>query len=143
MFAGVIVADHPTDALTTSGFTLGGQEGKLTLQNVVAPTLDVPSASDLALRLLRTFFIATDPNNWQDFSTTSWSPKYPPVLVNVVDQNGTELNKVPLAATLSGYFHEPKTLIAPSMPGSAKGVGQVWVDTQFEKTNKTKPKKKK
>ena len=142
MFAGVIVANHPKDALTTSGFTLGGLDGKLTLQNVVAPTLDIPSASDLALRLLRTFFIATDTNNWQKFSTTdtSWSPKYPPVLVNVVDQDRNALNKVPLADTLSRYFHEPKTLEAANMPPSAtKGVGQVWVDTQFEKTGKSKP----
>jgi plastocyanin len=139
MFAGVIVANHPKDALTTSGFTLGGQAGMLTLQNVVLPTLDIPSASDLALRLLRTFFIATDPNNWQDFSKTEWSPKYPPVLVNVVDQSGAALNQVPLATTLSKYFHEPKPLDVPSMPPTAKGVGQVWVDTQFEKTGKSKP----
>ena len=145
MFAGVIVADIPTDVLS-NGVNLGGQDGQLTLENVVAPTLNIPSASDLALRLLRTFFIATDTNNWQKFSTTatSWSPKYPQVFVNVrtgadgIPAN-TTLNAVPLASALTGYFHEPKTLTAPSMPGSAKGVGQVWVDTQFEKTAKLKP----
>lgn len=142
MFAGVIVAEDPVTALA-SGFTLGGKGGMLTLQNVVLPALDIPSASDLALRLLRTFFIATDPNNWQTYSKhdTSWSPKYPPVLVNVVKQNGDALNGVPLAPTLSTYFHEPKALPAAVMPrGATKGVGQVWVDTQFEKTtHKLKP----
>jgi YVTN family beta-propeller protein len=40
---------------------------------------------------------------------------------------------------LHGYFEEPKTLHAPVKPHHP-GVGQVWVDTQFEKMKeKTKP----
>ena len=36
-------------------------------------------------------------------------------------------------------FGEPKDLLAP-VPPSAPGVGQVWVDTQFERMNeKSKP----
>ena len=69
------------------------------------------------------------------------SPQYPTVPVVVYDQLGTAIPVANLNTTLQSYFSalEPKNLIAP-LPPSAPGVGQVWVDTQFEMmTEKTKP----
>ena len=155
MFAGVIVTDKPYDAYLefvnpliqpkTKGFTLGTT---LTLHNVIAPdntpALTMHSYSDLALRLVHTFFIATNPQNWQRFSTTDqvkgWKPSYPAVPVKVSADGLSYIGPVDLNGALQGYFGEGsgKDLLAP-IPPIHSGVGQVWVDTQFEKTNKTKP----
>jgi DNA-binding beta-propeller fold protein YncE len=96
----------------------------------------------LVLRLVHTFFIVTNPNNWQNYpasGTSSWNPSYPAVPVLAFDANGNPVPVPDLNAFLHGYFHEPKTLLAP-VPPSNPGIGQVWVDTQFEKiSQKTKP----
>ncbi|MDE2059906.1 MAG: copper oxidase [candidate division NC10 bacterium] len=131
MFAAVIVDDP-----STSGLDLGKT---IDLINGIT---GLPTASDLALRLVRTFFIATNPSNWQFYSKTtsvSWNPTYPPVGVLVFDKDGNPVSVSDLNAALHGYFHEPKTL-AQAIPPSTAGVGEVWVDAQFEKTaNKSKP----
>ena len=149
MFAGVIVdnpdttVEHPAGPASSGdnpAYDLGTQ---LTLHNVIAKELIINSYSDLALRLLHTFFVATDPDNWQNYATSTWAPSYPGVPV-LVSNNGTSQNVGPanLNDAIQGYFGETggKSLTAPSMPTTAKGVGQVWVDTQFETTaNKLKP----
>jgi DNA-binding beta-propeller fold protein YncE len=149
MFAGVIVdnpattAEHPMGPASPGdnpAYDLGTQ---LTLHNVIAEELPINSYSDLALRLLHTFFVATDPDNWQNYATSTWAPSYPGVPV-LVSNNGISQNVGPanLNDAIQGYFGETggKSLTAPSMPSTAKGVGQVWVDTQFETTaNKPKP----
>jgi YVTN family beta-propeller protein len=44
-----------------------------------------------------------------------------------------------LNAAFQSYFHEPVTL-APAIPPTGHGVGQVWIDTEYEQTaHKTKP----
>jgi DNA-binding beta-propeller fold protein YncE len=127
------------------------------LHKIVAETLPgLPTASDLALRLVHTFFIITNPHNWQQFpatGTVEWKPAYPGVQVTahvkaVPPATIGGAATVNLDELLRGYFgegdgtaaHPYKQLVAPSMPSTAKGVGQVWVDTQFEMmTQKTKP----
>jgi len=122
------------------------------LHKIVAETLPgLPTASDLALRLVHTFFIITNPANWQTFPQTgtyNWDPQYPAVPVVAYDKNGGQV-RVDSTPTIPGvtdlnilmhaYFNEPKsipTLTSPSVPG----VGQVWVDTQFEMmSQKIKP----
>src|SRR5574341_929557 len=130
MFAAVIVDDPATPVLD-----LGRS---ITLVNGIT----VPTASDLALRLLRTFFIATTPSNWQVHSasgTSTWDPAYPPVPVLAFDAGGHPVSVPDLDAFFQGYFHEPVTLAAAAPP-STPGVGEVWVDTQFELTaGKEKP----
>ncbi len=144
MFAAVIVDDPKTPELDL---------GKTVDMPRVLGITGLPTASDLALRLVHAFFIITNPNNWQDFDsvtnpTLAWNPTYPPVPVLAFDANG---NPVSTSATCSpfgicnlsdlihAYFSEPKTLSAPTPPSKA-GVGEVWVDTQLEKTSgKTKP----
>ena len=135
MFAAVIVDDPSTPQLDL-GHTV--DLPRVTPGGISA----LPTASDLALKLVHEFFIITNPNNWQSYpvsGTSSWNPSYPAVPVLAFDANGNPVPVPDLNAFLHGYFHEPKMLPAP-IPPSSQGVGQVWVDTQFEKVSqKTKP----
>ena len=101
----------------------------------------VPTASDLALRLLRAFFNITSPGNYQVHSATqatTWDPKYPAVPVRAYDKDGRRSSSR-TSTPSSGYFHEPVTLPKATAP-TVKGVGEVWIDTEYEKTaHKTKP----
>jgi hypothetical protein len=102
----------------------------------------IPTASDLALRLVRAFFVITNTSNYQKYSATSdttWDPTYPPVPVLAGEQNGNPVPVPNLDSFLHGYFHEPVTLPKTTAP-SVSGIGEVWVDTEYEKTaHKTKP----
>jgi DNA-binding beta-propeller fold protein YncE len=135
MFATVIVDDP-----ATAGLDLGTT---VDLPHVTAGGLTLPTASDLVLRLVHTFFVITNPDNWQIYpvsGTASWNPSYPPVPVLASSNGSTENVSVPnLNDFLHTYFGEPKMLSAP-IPPTHPGVGQVWVDTQFEMiAEKTKP----
>ena len=135
MFAAVIVDDPKTKVNGGLGLDLGKQ---ISLVNGVT----VPTYSDLAVRLLRTFFIITDPTNWKDYTKTLWQPVFPAVPVIVYDVNGTRIDVPDLSAVLGigtvdlttdeNKIPDPKT-IPPA-------VGEIWVDTQFELTaGKSKP----
>jgi DNA-binding beta-propeller fold protein YncE len=122
MFAAVIV-DNPA----TPGLDLGES---ITLVNGIT----VPTSSDLATRLLRTFFIATNPANWQDHSQATWHITYPNVDVRIT--GGAVVN---LPAVLNARYGNDTPMSAPFNPATP-GVGEVWVDTQFEQTRrKDKP----
>jgi DNA-binding beta-propeller fold protein YncE len=123
MFAAVI-NDNPA----TTGLDLGEN---ITLLD--GPT--VPTSSDLATRLLRTFFIATNPANWQNYqSSAPWHVTYPNVDVRIT--GGAVVN---LPQVLNARYGNNLPLAALSKP-VIPGVGEVWVDTQFELTaGKDKP----
>ncbi len=128
MFAGVIVDDPATPELD-----LGK---KITLVN----NITVPTFSDLAIRLLRTFFIITDPGNWKDYTKTTWTPAFPAVPVIVHDVDGNPIPVSDLSAVLSigtvDLTDEANKLFNPT----TAGVGEIWIDTQFELTaGKSKP----
>src|SRR5215208_1683421 len=130
MLGGIIVDDPATPELDL---------GKtLTMMNGAT----VPSASDLSLRLVRAFFNITSPGNYQVHSAskpTTWDPKYPAVPVRAFDRDGNPVVIPDLDAYFDSYFHEPVTLPKVTAP-SVKGVGEVWIDTEYEKTaHKTKP----
>ncbi|MFO0699306.1 MAG: hypothetical protein U0236_08765 [Nitrospira sp.] len=133
MFAAVIVDDPVTKVNGGLGLDLGRQ---ITLLNGVT----VPTFSDLAVRLLRTFFIITDPGNWKDYTKNSWTPVFPAVPVIVYDVNGNRANVPDLSAVLGIGTVD---LTAPEnklFNPATKGVGEVWVNTQFELTaGKSKP----
>jgi DNA-binding beta-propeller fold protein YncE len=118
MFAAVIVDDP-----ATTGLDLGES---ITLINGIT----VPTSSDLATRLLRTFFIATNPANWQDHSLSAWHITYPNVDVRIT--GGAVAN---LPAVLNARYGNDLPMAAPFNP-TTPGVGEVWVDTQFELTRK-------
>ena len=110
MFAGVIVDDPDT-----VGLDLG--------ENIrVVNGITTPTASPLAVSLLKSFFIVTDPNYWKDYTTGTWNVSFPPVDVRatggaVVNLSALDFS-VPISAATPQY----------------DGIGEVWVNTQFEKT---------
>lgn len=123
MFAAVVVDDPGTNGLDF-GETI-------TLINDIT----VPTSSDLATRLLRSFFIATNPANWQDYtSEDAWHVTYPDVDVRIT--GGLVVN---LRQVLEARYGNDTVLARPVKP-ETPGVGEVWVDTQFELTaGKDKP----
>lgn len=124
MFAAVIVDDPATDGLDL-GETI----------NLATGIVNLPTSSDLATRLLSIFFIATAPNNWQNpVSSPIWNITYPSVPVRITGGATVNLSDVLVAR------YGNNIALTPPIPPAIPGVGEVWVDTQFEKTaGKTKP----
>lgn len=122
MFGAVIVDDPKT-----TGLDLGNS---LSLINGTT----VPSSSDLATRLLRTFFIATNPANWQNYArNTPWAVTYPNVDVRV------DIGVVNLPAVMNARYGNNIELAELSSP-EVPAVGEILVTTQFETTaGKSKP----
>ncbi|THJ19175.1 MAG: copper oxidase [Nitrospira sp. CG24B] len=149
MLAGVIVDDPTT---TNPGSTPPGKAAldigeKLHLLGVTH-TIGVKDAandnaafssnSNLALRLVRAFFVVTSPKNWKDYTQittppSKYKPTYPPVAVKI---NPVGLLPVPngivgdLNVALQGTF-DGEDILAQSAP-TTPGIGEVWVDTQYE-----------
>lgn len=120
---GAVIVDDPS----TAGLDLGAN---LSLINGIK----IPSSSDLATRLLRTFFIATNPGNWQNYASNApWHITYPNVDVRV------DIGVVNLPAVLNARYDNDialKPLAKPATPA----VGEIWVATQFEESlGKDKP----
>lgn len=129
MFGAVIVDDPDT-----SGLDLGKKI------DIVTGINDLPTISDLATRLLRTFFIATTQENWQDYTApTPWTINYPDVQIAIGDLEGNLVDDLSLKTVLESRYGQNVELSALFDP-TTPGVGEVWIDTQFEKTaGKTKP----
>ncbi|MBH0196679.1 MAG: copper oxidase [Nitrospira sp.] len=121
---GAVIVDNPG----TPGLDLGES---ITLVNGIT----VPTSSDLATRLLHTCFIATHPANWKDVtSPTPWHIAYPSVDVRIT--GGVVANLDAVLSARYGNDLQKEPLFDPA----TAAVGEVWVDTQFEKTRgKTKP----
>lgn len=105
---GAVVADDPN----TEGLDIGSE-----LQLVTG--VKVPAGSDIAKRLLRTFFVVTTPSLWRDYRAPQWEVKLPDLPLNIAGQT------IPLSAlnvSMPNHLFDPKT----------PGVGEVWVNTQFE-----------
>jgi YVTN family beta-propeller protein len=129
MLGGMIVDDPKTEELD-----LGD---KLTLNTRAELDLSEPNAIATTSALLRNFFIANNPTNWQDYSGANpiWTLQIPEVDINFGDEK-TNL-KTFLLNQIGGKDTIP--LHSIETPSHA-GVGEVWVNTQFEKTaNKSKP----
>lgn len=124
MFGAVIVDDPATE-----GLDLGESI------DIVTGIYNLPTSSDLATRLLRTFFLATVRENWQDYTSTKpWHPDYPSVAVRI--SGGAVVNLKTVLESRYGQDIKLASLFKPTTPG----VGEVWINTQFEKTaGKTKP----
>lgn len=134
MLAATIVDDN---SLLDGALELGNE---ITLLSKIGDTqITVPTSSDLATRLLRTFFLITNPANYQDYNIATnpsrkWHIDYPSVGVKV------DIGVVPnLGAELVTRYGNDSTLpmlFNPTKPG----VGEVWIDAEYEKTaRKTKP----
>jgi DNA-binding beta-propeller fold protein YncE/plastocyanin len=135
MLAGVIV----DDASTKNGLDIGA---KLHLLGVTDPTnaaTALPSYSDIGLRLVRAFFVVTSPANWKDYTKANlpspgniYQPVYPAVPVILADKDGTVVEIADLNAALTGFIDG--AAIPVLQTPATDGVGEVWVDTQYEET---------
>ncbi|MGI9010691.1 MAG: multicopper oxidase domain-containing protein [Nitrososphaeraceae archaeon] len=127
---GAMIVDDPK----TTGLDLGN---KLTLSTGTELDPSKENGKATVSALLRTFFVANNPNNWQDYSGDhpTWKLQIPDIDVKFGDEN-TNLKDF-LLSPIGGNDTIPLNPIqAPSIPG----VGEVWIDMQFEKTaNKSKP----
>ena len=127
---GAVVIDDPA----TPGADLG-----MKVRWIDGTTM--PTASDEILKIVRSFFILSEPANWQYFADkdTTWDPSYPAAPIMTGNPDGSP-NFIPnLDLFYQKMFNEPVTLKAPVKP-SQPGVGEVLIDTQFElSAGKTKP----
>ncbi|MFZ3015081.1 MAG: hypothetical protein WA045_15370, partial [Nitrospira sp.] len=95
--------------------------------NLVNGINDVPTTSDLATRLLRTFWVITNPANYQDHNvatnpTLRWHINYPAG----VDVRLTGGLVVDLKDTLEARYPNDTPLGGQLIP-AVNGVGEVWV----------------
>jgi DNA-binding beta-propeller fold protein YncE/plastocyanin len=130
MLAGVIV-DDPS---TKTGLDIGA---KLHLLGTTDPTnaaTALPSYSDIGLRLVRAFFVVTSPANWKDYTKVGipYQPVYPAVPVILGDKDGNVVPVADLNAALTGFI-DGANIPALKTP-TINGVGEVWVDTQYEES---------
>ena len=108
--------------------------------NLVNGINDVPTSSDLATRLLRAFFLITNAANYQDHNpatnpTLKWNIAYPAG----VDVKITGGAVVDLQTVLEDRYGNNLDIPGPLKPVT-NGVGEVWIDLEYEKTaGKTKP----
>ena len=138
MLAATIVDDPATTDVGGLDGTVGGPAYDLgeniTLINNLS-ALPIPTTSNLAARLLRAFFLITNPANYQDHNGATnpgntWSVPLPGVVVQAT--GGAQL----LLSDLSIVNQALPVLSNPGTPG----IGEVWVDVEYEKTgSKTKP----
>src|SRR5262245_40387708 len=134
MFAAVIV-DDPN---TPEGLDLG-KKIRL-INNNDNDNYTVPTLSELAIRLLRTFFIITDPTNWKDYTKRTWQPAFPAVPVIVYDGAGNKIPVPDLSAVLGIGTVDLNVQANKLFKPKTAAVGEIWVDTQFELTaGKSKP----
>jgi len=129
---------HPFMLAATIVDANGLEDEKLDLRNPIRlisyPTLSFDTNSDLAGRLLRAFFLITNTDHYQNHDTNTnptraWKVTLP--AVTAILTGGAE---VPLSAL------SIDTNLAPTVLPTIEGVGEVWVDAEYEKTShKTKP----
>lgn len=120
MLAAVIADDEST----TDGLDLGET---IDLVNGIT---NLPTSSDLAKRLVRAFYVITGTDNWQDFTTGEWNVDFPSVPVIVTGGQVINLDALDIVSQDLPPLFKPKT----------KGIGEVWVATQYEETeNRDKP----
>ncbi len=126
MLAGVIVDDPATPA----GLDLGETLHLVGVTDPANPATAFPSNSNLALRLLRAFFVVTSPSNWKDYTKVGipYTPTYPAVPVILTGGAVVPDLNAALQATFDG------DVIPAQKNPTTLGVGEVWVDTQFEES---------
>lgn len=87
--------------------------------------IEIPTSSDLATRMLRMLFIATNPSNWQDHTSNSllWHITYPNVDVRMTGEKVVNLSTI-----LNERYGNDIKLTPLSNPPTS-GIGEVWIDT--------------
>ncbi|MGH9040550.1 MAG: copper oxidase [Acidimicrobiia bacterium] len=119
---GAVVIDDPATPGADFGPKLNWLDGTV-----------IPSSADEVMKTVRSFFVITEPANWQHYSTseTQWDPEYPAAPIMTGNEDGSP-NFIPnLDRDFQQRFDEPMTL-KPPVPPSEPGVGTVYLDTQWE-----------
>jgi YVTN family beta-propeller protein len=127
---GAVAIDDPTTAGVDVGQNVRWIDGTI-----------MPSFSDEILKIVRSFFIVTEPANWQRYADqdTTWDPSYPAAPFLFGNADGTPHLIPDLDAFYQEMFREPMTLPAPVKP-TEPGIGEAYVGTQWEHSaGKTKP----
>ena len=127
---GAVVADDPATPGADLGEKLRWIDGTV-----------MPSFSDEILSIVRSFFIVTEPANWQVYADhdTTWDPSYPAAPIMTYEEDGSPHLIPNLDRFYQEKFAEPVTLKAPVKP-TEPGIGTAYVDTQWEHSaGKTKP----
>ena len=97
--------------------------------------ISIPTTSDLATKLVRAFFLITNPVNYQNHVTGLWNVDLPSVVVQLTGGVQVSLDILDVVAPLPPASNLP-ALFNPTTPG----IGEVWIDVEYEKTgSKTKP----
>jgi DNA-binding beta-propeller fold protein YncE len=133
MLGAVIVNEegHPGLYLGDELNLLGVGPVPTTFEDPITPGQYLPT--NLWVRALRAFFIVTTPSNWKDYTKVGqkYEPTYPPVPV-VLGSGEKKVLIEDLNAALQGSF-DGEVIEAQQKP-TQKGIGEVWVDTQYELT---------
>ena len=137
---GAVIVDDPNTKTGPNNdkpaYDIGDKLTLLVKREVTDPAnLTFDSNSNLGLRALRAFFIVTNPANWKDYTKVGqpYKPTYPDVPVVVT--NGAVV--ADLNAELQKNFDGD--IIEAQKNPAIKGIGEVWVDTQFELTEQKGP----
>ncbi|MDR4511911.1 MAG: beta-propeller fold lactonase family protein [Nitrososphaeraceae archaeon] len=131
MFAGALVDDpQTTNPNGSPAYDVGEQ---LQLANGVVLNTQ-PSTTDptfgIFTSLVKTFFKVTNIHNWKDYTQPTYITELPPVNVTLGGNTIVNLTALNTEEDLTGKLFDPKI----------PGLGEVWVDTQFEITEgKSKP----
>ena len=137
---GAVIVDNPKtedpnkeNGFGGASFDLGDENGKLSLLGTAGGTITFNDTDDVAARLLRAFFIVTNPGNWKDYTkangVNTYQPFYPPAPVYA---NSAKL-PVNLKSYLESKNYDGKVIEKQHKP-KRKGIGEVWVDTAYELT---------
>lgn len=117
----------------TAGLDLGdAANGQLTIAGTSGGTFTFQDTDDIAARLLRAFYIVTNPANWKDYTQVGqpYQPLYPSVNVRANTGGGATVD---LKAYLLSKNYDGANIPAQVKP-STKAVGSIWVDTAYELT---------
>jgi YVTN family beta-propeller protein len=123
MLGAVLIGDPTQPGVVTFGKKLRWFDGTT-----------MPTSSDEVLKTVHSFFIITEPSNWQHYDRdkdVKWDPQYPHAPILLYNEDGSPH----LIPDLNDYYHktfgEPKTLKPPVKP-TQPGVGTVYYDAQWE-----------
>jgi DNA-binding beta-propeller fold protein YncE len=128
---GAAVIDDPTTPGADFGPKLKWIDGSV-----------MPSAAHEVMKTVQSFFIITEPTNWQVYKTdqdTTWDPQFPAAPIMAGNADGSPAFIPNLHDHLAKMFETPKTLKAPKPP-TEPGVGTIYYGSQWEMSaGKTKP----
>ncbi|MGH8990870.1 MAG: YncE family protein [Acidimicrobiia bacterium] len=102
----------------------------------------LPSSAHEVMKTVQSFFIITEPANWQIYKPdqeVTWDPQFPAAPIMTGDANGNPHLIPNLHEHMAKTFETPKTLKPPKAP-TEPGVGTVYYGSQWETSaGKTKP----